>query len=214
MRGFVLFRNLIFVAFLVTLCLALAGVTSAAADPKDEYKREPGFVDFDRMGVFKGMEASVEVFLKSPLINFAREALKHDEPEVADILAGIKLVQVQVFSLEDLRMDDLRDKTAVIADKLDKKGWELTVRVREEDQNVYIYFLPGKDNTVEGLVVMAIEANDEAVFLNIVGNIDPTQIGKITQSLHINDLEIPDEVIDEIEKKKAKRKARSYDPDQ
>jgi hypothetical protein len=43
--------------------------------------------------------------------------------------------------------------------------------------------------SLSGLVVMAVEENDEAVFVNIVGEIDPEQLGKLSNKFHIPKLD-------------------------
>ena len=65
----------------------------------------------------------------------------------------------------------------------------MAVRVREEDEDVHIYMLPGKGDNIDGLVVMVVTDDDEAVFINVVGTIDPVQIGRIGHSFRIDALE-------------------------
>ena len=182
------FRGVIACAALSLVVLALVAPGAAAA-PKDDYKKMPGYVDFDRMNVFGDLESTVEVFLKGPLLSMAVEAVRHDDPDVAEMLAGLKLVRVHVFDLDGDLGRDLIEKSDKLSKQLEKKGWEMAVRVREEDQHVHIYMLPGKNNNIDGLVVMVVDDDDEAVFVNIVGTIDPAQIGRLGHGLHIDALD-------------------------
>lgn len=182
-----------FVFHTVALMLALAAVlvSPAAAASKDDYKKMPGYVDFSQLAL-QDIEASVEVFLKGPLLKMAREAVKNEEPELAGALDGVQLICVNVFPLDDLDVKSLEANTKKLASGLEKKGWEMAVRVRERDEDVYIYLLPGNEDTIEGLVVMVIGDDDQAVFVNIVGTINPEQIGRIGQSIHVNGLDMHD----------------------
>ena len=159
--------------------LALCWAAEIQADPSDKYKKHPGYVDFEAMGVFGELEATVEVFLKGPLLQMAIGATGNDEPGIAEALKNIIYVHVQVF--EDKIGPEVGAKTKELAKQLDAKGWEVVVRVRERDQQVYVYMLPSKDEElVRGLVVMVVEDEDEAVFVNIVGDMDPREIGRIS----------------------------------
>jgi hypothetical protein len=42
---------------------------------------------------------------------------------------------------------------------------------------------------IAGLVVMAVEPGDEAAFVNIVGDIDPAQIGRLGRKFDIEPLD-------------------------
>ncbi len=198
------FRGVITCAVLSLAILALVAPGAAAA-PKDDYKKLPGYVDFEGMNIFGDLESTVEVFLKGPLLSMAVEAVRHDDPEVAEMLAGLKLVRVHVFDLVGDLGRDLIEKSDRLSKELEKMGWEMAVRVRERDEHVHIYILPGKGNNIDGLVVMVVDDDDEAVFVNIVGTIDPTQIGRLGHGLHIDALDDVDWKSKYRDKRRSKR---------
>ncbi|MDH3215636.1 MAG: DUF4252 domain-containing protein [Candidatus Krumholzibacteria bacterium] len=164
----------------------------ALSAPDDEYKSFRGYVDFGELSIFEKVEPKVEVFIKGPLLKLCREAVKNEEPDLASALDNVKLIRVHVFPMEDAYADDLAKSTKKLAAKLEKKGWEIAVRVREENENVYVYMLPGKNEDIDGLVVMVVEDDQQAVFVNIVGTIDPEQIGRLSRSIDIEGLEMLD----------------------
>lgn len=190
--------------FCVSVVIAAVALTSFGAgaiqaSPDDKFKDHPGYVDFEALGGFKDMSASVEVYLKGSLLVIAREALRHDEPELANILDKIHLVRVNVFELELDQEEALAKKTEELASKMEKKGWEIAVRVREEDENVYVYTLPGDDDMINGLVVMVIEtegrgrhADNEFTFVNIVGSINPEDVGRLSRVMDIHGVDLDD----------------------
>ncbi|UCG53042.1 MAG: DUF4252 domain-containing protein [Candidatus Latescibacterota bacterium] len=207
-----------YVAFVLALTLGIGLLipSAAPAAPEKDYTKMRGYVDFESMKIFGDMEATVEVYLKGALLAIAREAVGEEDPELRDLLSKIELIRVQVFELEDRFSDQVIEKTKALAKQLDKKGWEIAVRVRERDEHVYVYLLPGKNDDIDGMVVMAIEDDDEAVFVNIVGKIDPTQLGRIGRfCIGSDSIDIPmeiqiddDEEDDDDEGKKAEKKDR------
>ena len=177
---------------LLLMATVTLGASSALAGSKDDYKKMRGYVNFRPLGLLGNVEPNVEVFLKGPLLKMARQAVMHEEPELAGALDGVKLVSVNVFKLHDVDSKDLVANTRKLGSDLEKKGWDVAVHVREKGETMYIYVLPGEGEVIDGLVVMAIEEGDEAVFVNIVGTIDPEQIGRIGHSIHIEGLDAHD----------------------
>jgi Na+-translocating ferredoxin:NAD+ oxidoreductase RnfG subunit len=75
-----------------------------------------------------------------------------------------------------------------IRKELDSKGWERIVAAQKTDQDVGIYLKSKDKDTVQGVVVMVIEANHQAVFVNVVGDIKPEQLALLGEKLHIDPL--------------------------
>jgi hypothetical protein len=176
---------------LIVLCSSIVLLTSPAAragSDKDVTKL-PGYVDFG--AAVDDIEATVEVYLKGSLLVLAREAVKSDDPELGELLSKIDYIHVQVFPMRGASSDKLVEKARRVGKELEKKGWELTVRVREDEEQVHVYMLPGKTDDIAGLVVMAVEEGDEAVFVNVVGNINPAEIGRIGRTFHIDSMDVP-----------------------
>jgi hypothetical protein len=188
----------------VTVMAVLAVVLVSASSPvwagsEEKYKDMKGYVDFNKLTGLDGAEATVEVFVHGPLLKLAREAVRSDEPELADILENVHLVRANIFALEEKQMEEVTKKMKEVADALEKKGWDVAVRVREEDENVYIYLLPGPNESIDGLMVMVAEydrRDSQFILVNVVGNIQPEDIGRLGRGLHIDafdDLDFDDD---------------------
>ena len=165
---------------------------AACAIAGDDYKRHPGYVDFEKMGIFGETEASVEVILKGAILNLVREATREEDPELSDMISNLKFIHVQAFPVDEMDLASLESKVTKASKKLEKDGWEVVVRVRDKKENeqVYIYLLPTKsDKIISGLVVMVVEQDEDAVFINVVGDLDPAQIGKLGHKFNIDALE-------------------------
>ncbi len=163
-------------------------VPVAGVRAQEDYKKLPGYVDFSAMGIFGEEESTVEVFLKGPLLRLVSEATKDEDSELADMLSRLRLIRVQVFPLRRQKAALVAKKAAEMARQLEKKGWEMVVRVRDRDEQVYVYLKSVKDR-IAGLAVMSVEPGNEAAFINIVGDIDPAQIGRLGRKFDIQPLD-------------------------
>jgi len=175
----------------VVFCLgfaALAAAPTQAVSEKD-YSRQPGYFDFAQ--ILGDMESSVEVFLEGSLLVIAREVVKDEDPELGDVLSRIEYVRIQIFPAHGASTKQLMDKTRHAARQLEKKGWEMAVRARDKGEEAQIFVLPGENDDIRGLVVMAVGDGDEAVFINIVGDIRPAEIGRIVRAFHSDSKDIP-----------------------
>jgi hypothetical protein len=95
---------------------------------------------------------------------------------------------------------EFNDATKSTTGELDKKGWERIVRVREDDSNVDIYLLPSESyESILGIVVMVAE-DEEAIFVNIVGEINPDDVARLGDHFDIEELH--DIKADDIKKNK------------
>ncbi len=84
-------------------------------------------------------------------------------------------------------MGVIRDRTSEMSKRLKADGWETVVKVREDDEFVDM-FLKTNGDVIEGMVVMVIDEDDEAVFVNIIGEIDPEQIGRLGNKFNVGGL--------------------------
>lgn len=181
--------------------IVLASPVLADAD-KDEYKKHPGYVDFEALADLNDEEAKVEVYLREPLIKLISSFMKEEDPELFDILRKLKLVRVQVFDVDSKTAQRFSEKSSATAKRLDSKGWERIVRVREDGEHIDVYLKPSEDyEWIQGIVIMVIGNDDEAVFVNIVGDIRPEDISRLGEHFDIDEL-------DDIDYKKHKRKKR------
>lgn len=77
-----------------------------------------------------------------------------------------------------------REKFSEVKSTLKNKGWEPVVQVNERDEQVLIY-MKLKDSVMEGMTVMTVD-EEEVMFINIIGKLDPRQIGKVMDGFDIN----------------------------
>jgi hypothetical protein len=171
-----------------TLSLAFASSLPAAA--------APGYFDFGKFTAAPDLKF-VEVNVQAGLLKFAAKIAASHEPDAAELLRNIQHVRVNVVGMDDSnKADTLARMTSIRAD-LEAKGWEKIVTVHEpkaSGSDDVAIFMKANEDTILGLVVTVIEHKGNAVFVNVVGNIQADQLAKLGEKLDIkplNKLKIP-----------------------
>jgi len=195
---------------LIALAASLCAGGAARADDNKSFAKHPGYVDFAALDKI-GEEAKVEVNLKSPMLGLVSRFVGEEDPELRNMLANLKLVRVRVYDLTpEIEKAFLSAGSATTA-KLDKNGWERVVRVRERNERVDIYFKPSsKSDFIEGVLIIAVD--DEAAFVNIVGEMRPEDVARIGEHFDIDDIDI-DEHGEARIKVESKKKVVTYSND-
>lgn len=162
-------------------CCLLLTVAHAESQPA-------GFVDFGKLAPSATAEQFVEVNVKGALLKLAAQFTRKEEPEVAELIASIQQVRVNVVGLGDDNRADVTSRLGAMRGELEGKGWERVVNAREKAQDVSVYLKLGGGEVVEGVVVTVIDGGREAVLVNVVGNVKVDQIAKLGEKLNIEPL--------------------------
>ena len=173
------FRSL----FSVTALTAVLATRAFAAD-----SASAGYVDFGKFLPADGSGKYVEINIKENLLGFAAALAKSQEPDVAKLIGGLKLIRVNVVGVDEKNRGDVATRIGKVRTDLEAQGWERTVTVRDNGDDVAIFVKSGKGNVIDGVVVTVLGHDHEAVFVNIVGNIDPEQIATIAAKFDIPQL--------------------------
>lgn len=151
---------------------------------QDDYKKYPGYVDLSGIDKFKDSEETVEVFITKPLLSLVASATSEEDPALFNLLKNLALIRVDQFALKETDAKKVRDVISNLSQKLEKERWSRIVRVKESKERVEI-FIKEQNGNVAGILVMSVDDNKEAVFVNIVGNIDMQQLGKLSKKFNI-----------------------------
>ena len=165
-----------------TLSLALATVTSAS-------EIETGAIDIGQlMPAAKGQ--FVEINLSPAMLKFAARIAARQEPETAELIRNLKSIRVNVVGLDDSNRSATIEKIEGVRRKLETQGWTKMVTVREKNggDNVDVHVMQRGEEAIDGLVVTVLDKKGEAVFVNIVGNINADQIAQIAEKFDLEPL--------------------------
>ena len=183
------------------LTVLLLLITIQAFAQKKDYSNEPGYVDFGNLSQFDSGERVVEVKIDEKYLRMVSKFTGDDEPELSALIDGLKLIKVNTFGVTETNNKDIMTKMNAIGGKLENDNWDILVKVRDKSEFVNVFVHSPDGDIINGLVVMAIDEDDEAVFVNIVGHIDLEKIGELTRKFDLPGL---DEIIDENHQEKDK----------
>lgn len=171
-------RNLLFTFASGLTALLLSGPVHALT---------AGQFDFSDLSTQYG-EPKVEVNLNANLMQIIGRFADQEDPEVAEILSKLETIQVRIYDLNE-ELETANAALDRVSNELKLDSWEtlVTVNDNEENQKVRI-FSKSTDQVIDGVVVMVVspeKGGGEAVFINIVGEIDPANIAKVTDKINI-----------------------------
>lgn len=149
-----------------------------AQDWMDNLPAKAGYVDFGNLTELFGQEPKVEVMLGGPLVTFLAEASRQEDPELAKMLEGLTAISVNVYELGEGDRQAARERVETLAQRLRDQQWQRTVKVNEGDSRVQM-FMRTDGNQIAGLALMVLGGDSEAVFINVVGDVDPAALGKL-----------------------------------
>lgn len=166
---------------LAAMCVSLASLNAAA---QDELQNEPGYYDFGHVpGI--NVDPSVEIGLNPLMLGMLSEATDGSDSEAADILSGLRGIKLYVYE-EISNNTDVYNFIEEVSDELEGQDWMRMVYINSEDSKVRIHVRPdGRE--ISGMTIMVAGDDNEAVFMNIVGNINPAKLGKVAKKIGIKD---------------------------
>ena len=170
-------------ALLATACAAGLALTATSATAA-----EPGYVDFGPALAGIASTKCVEINLPEPLLAFAATIATGQNAEAAALIKDLKQVRVNVLGLDDMNRADITARMQKIRGDLAAQGWLRTVTVQDNGDDVAVLVKLGGNSVVEGLAVTVLSKSNGAVFVNIVGNIDPARIAAIGERYGIDHL--------------------------
>lgn len=153
-----------------------------AVAQEDALKAFPGYVDFGELNSIFG-EPTVQISIGESLLGLVSTLSAEEDPEAAALFRKLNGVRVNVFETEGMAAGAV-DLVKDIAGKLSTQGWESVVTVNSADEQVRV-FMKINGETVDGITVMAVE-DTEAVFVNVIGNINPAELERVMDNFDVN----------------------------
>ena len=168
--------------------LILFLLLSSSLIAQGDVTSEPGYVDFGDLTKFESSTGVTEVILDEELLAALAQISTEEDPNVMEILNGLKLVKANVFEVNESNKSELEEKVKSIDSKLSSSGWKRIVKTKSEDEIANVYIKQNNNKQIVGLVVTSVEKDNEAAFVNIVGTIDLATLGRLGKQFNIHQL--------------------------
>jgi hypothetical protein len=149
---------------------------------EDELKDLPGFIDFGDLSSAYG-EPKISINIGGTLLQFVGLMSEESNPETSEMMSQLKGVRVFGYPIEQ-DPSVAKKKFSEVKSNLKSKGWEPVVQVNEDDEQVLIY-MKMNGSSMEGMTVMTVD-DEEVMFINIIGKLDPKQLGKVMDGLNVD----------------------------
>ena len=154
---------------------------------EDELRDLAGYIDFGDLSDAYG-EPKISINIGGTLLQFVGVMTEESDSDASDIMSQLKGVRVFGYSTAN-DPAVATEKFAEVRSTLKSKGWEPVVQINESDEQVLIY-MKMNGSSMEGMTVMTVD-DEEVMFINIIGKLDPKQIGKV---MHNFDVDIDDAI--------------------
>ena len=173
---------------LLLICGGVLAEDPKPAEPPMKLEEHPGFIDFGTFGEFSEEQLEIHISVQELALRLVAAATRGSDPDLAEMLGGLKLIEVWVYNVDDKSRKTFKERVADIAAELEKKSWQQAMTLRSKGSRGYMY-LKLADDIPQGLAVSFISEEDQAIFVNIVGTIDPSQIGRLAEKFNLDMLE-------------------------
>ena len=157
-------------------------ITLPVIAQEDELKDLPGYVDFGDLSLTYG-EPKITINLGGTMLNFVGMMSSAESPETSELISKLKGIRVQIYNT-DKNVDAARSQFSKTKSNLKSSGWEPIVQINEDDEQVLVYMKMDGGN-MEGMTVMVVD-EEEAVFVNIIGQLNPAKLGRVIESFNID----------------------------
>ncbi len=162
---------------LLIALLLLVPLASLPAQDVDVTKL-PGYINLDKIKIPGNNEDITEINLGPGLLSLLASFSDEADSAINGKLKGLISLRVKSFPVNGKRAEEIRPIMEEFDKKLRSEKWEEIVRVKKGKEFTVVSYLPGK-NKVSGFFIMSLTPDEDASFINIVGNIDVAQLSKM-----------------------------------
>jgi hypothetical protein len=167
-------RGTAVLALLLALVLGGCGLTAP--------RSSPGFADLDSLGL-ADTDLVLTLSIGPAVLNFAARHVEED-PETRALLESLDGVRIRIYEI-DGDAERVAARLDGMGRKLENAGWERVLLVREEREQAHM-LLKLEGDRVSGMTVLVSDGHQEAVVINLMGDIQPQQFGGVMAALEVD----------------------------
>ena len=142
-------------------------------------KDDPGYAYFNTPYFWEADE-ELHISLGPSVLAVGKKFIDDDE-EFGALIADVRGIHLRVFDVRD-NFDVLSEYIDTTSLQLQERGWETLVSSRDEDEYAEV-MVKMVDTQIHGIVVLSAE-RDEAVFINIIGDIKPQSVRPLIAEIY------------------------------
>lgn len=182
-----------------TLVLFFVVSSLFLAQQKEDYSKYSGYFNYKDFAQLKNAESITEVYLEEPLLKMVAGLAEGKKEGLGDALGGLKLVRVNEFKIPKNELVNMETTIETIDNNLQSKSWDRIIRTNSKGNYTNVYIKKDSNNEFVGLTIISLEKllkggensddSGKATFVNIVGKIDLSTIGKLSEQLHVPGLD-------------------------
>lgn len=166
----------------IFVILMLAALSCTACLRQDEFQGLDSYLQSGALRAEYG-KPTMRLSVGKKLLWLARLVGPADK-DFTELVSHVNSVSIVTYRLNgnpEPALNAIRNATM----ELKAHDWEPIVSVSGEDEQTQI-LVKLSDDTIRGMVIMSMEPGDEAVFINISGEITPGLAGKITRGMDVD----------------------------
>lgn len=173
--------------FLLMVIVVAAGSLFAQ---QADLKKEPGFFEFSQLSSLRSGEMISEVYLEEPLLKMVAGMTGDSEEEgMGNLIAGLKLVKVQEFMVDEKEIEKVEKLIESMDGELQSLKWQRIIKSRNKGNFANVYVKPSPDIGYDGLVIISLDGKGKVSFVNIVGKVDLESVGKLSKQFNLPKVE-------------------------
>ena len=142
-------------------------------------KSSEGYADLDSLGMFD-TDIVMTLSFGPAVLNIA-SAFVDEDPEIKQLMRDLDGVRIRIYEV-DGDATKVAARMSGMSDNLVEDGWEPVMVIREEDEQVHM-LIRTVNQQIKGLTVLVMEDNEEAVIVNVMGDIRPEQFSDVMVAL-------------------------------
>jgi hypothetical protein len=175
--SFLLKKTSLLLAIAVSMLLTGCGITASGLHS------QAGYADIESPYWWQA-DSKLNLSLGPLAIGTARWIIDEDEdPKIDALLDDVDGVRVSVYKVED-NDDIFKDNFTETQANLSADGWQHIMQVNDDKSADHsLMFIKSNGEAIDGLVVLSL-SDDEAIFVNIIGNIQPDSFDPIMEQVY------------------------------
>lgn len=173
---------------LLVAALLLLNIIICSQALAGNVKNEPGYVDLEWIEIPAHADEVQDIDLSEILKSVAADAKGSGDEELAQVLEMVRSIRVKGFTLGKGDTDEVGQAVDRITKQLKQNDWKRLIYLKDGDE-VMSVSTRYKGEDLVGLMVMAYEPGHEALFVNVVGDLDLPTLLKLVGGMDGDGLE-------------------------